>query len=127
MIPRHNKNRSNGKLIGRVRDLVPGQSKKFTLQRNGRDCEALLINCQGNHFAYLNRCPHLGLTLDWVDNQFFSVDKRYLMCANHGAVFEPATGECVWGPCAGASLEPLTLKIQGEKIFVVHPGNHQES
>ncbi len=117
------KNRSKGKLIGRVGDLSHGQSKKFTLRRGGRDFEAMLINCQGNFFAYINRCPHIGLTLDWVDNQFFTVDSRYLMCANHGAVFEPSTGECVWGPCVGACLEDVPLSIEGVKIFACYPGS----
>jgi nitrite reductase/ring-hydroxylating ferredoxin subunit len=123
----HTKNHSNRKLVARVGDLTHGQSKKFVLRRGGRDFEALLIKCQEEIFAYVNRCPHIGLTLDWVDNQFFTVDSRYLMCANHGAVFEPATGECVWGPCVGASLEKLVLNIEGEKIFVLHPDDNEET
>ncbi len=122
MNSRDTKNRFGSKLIARVGDLAHGQSKKFILRQSGREFEALLINCQGNFFAYVNRCPHLGLTLDWVDNQFFSVDKRYVMCANHGAVFEPATGECVWGPCVGTALEQLTLSIRGDKIFLIDSG-----
>ena len=121
MTSAHTKNRSKEKFVGRVGELTHGQSKKFTLRRGGRDFEAMLINCQGNFFAYTNRCPHVGLTLDWVDNQFFTVDSRYLMCANHGAVFEPSTGECVWGPCAGASLQNLALNIEGGKIFARYP------
>ena len=126
MTPVHAKNRSKGKFVGRVGEFTHGQSKKFTLRRGGRDFEAVLINCQGNFFAYMNRCPHIGLTLDWVDNQFFTVDSRYLMCANHGAVFEPSTGECVWGPCVGASLQNLALNIEGEKIFARYPGINEE-
>lgn len=109
---------SKGKVIGQVGELAPGQSKKFTLRRGARDLEAMLVNYQGRHFAYVNRCPHVGIGLDWVDNKFFTVDGRYLMCANHGAVFEPPTGECVWGPCVGASLQNLALEIVGEKICV---------
>jgi nitrite reductase/ring-hydroxylating ferredoxin subunit len=44
------------------------------------------------------------------------------MCANHGAVFEPPTGECVWGPCVGASLQSVPLVVEGENIFAVTPG-----
>jgi nitrite reductase/ring-hydroxylating ferredoxin subunit len=127
MTSAHTKTRSKGKWVGRVRELTHGQSKKFTLRLSGREIEALLINCQGTFFAYTNRCPHAGLTLDWVDNQFFTVDSRYLMCANHGAVFEPSTGECVWGPCAGASLQKLALSIERGKIFARYPGFHEES
>ena len=105
------------KLVGQVVELAHGASKKFTIRSGDRELEALLVNYQGNFFAYRNRCPHVGITLDWVDNQFFSVDGRYLMCANHGAVFEPKSGECIWGPCAGLSLQSVPLEVEGEKIF----------
>jgi nitrite reductase/ring-hydroxylating ferredoxin subunit len=105
------------KLVGHVGELAHGASKKFIIRSGDRELEALLVNYEGNFFAYRNRCPHVGITLDWVDNQFFSVDGRYLMCANHGAVFEPKSGECIWGPCAGLSLQSVPLEVEGEKIF----------
>ncbi|HEX7228068.1 MAG TPA: Rieske (2Fe-2S) protein [Candidatus Binatia bacterium] len=105
------------KLICQVGELSHGGSKKFTIRSGDRELEALLVNYEGAFFAYRNRCPHVGITLDWVDNQFFSVDGRYLMCANHGAVFEPRTGDCIWGPCAGLALQSVSLEIEGEKIF----------
>jgi nitrite reductase/ring-hydroxylating ferredoxin subunit len=114
------------KFVARVGELAHGASKKFKIRRGEFDIEALLINYQGNFFAYLNRCPHVGISMDWVDNQFFTVDRRYLMCANHGAVFEPPTGECVWGPCVGAALQKLALEIEGEKIFARFSGESSE-
>jgi nitrite reductase/ring-hydroxylating ferredoxin subunit len=105
------------KLIARVGELAHGGSKKFKFRRGEFESEALLINYQGALFAYVNRCPHIGISLDWVDNQFFTLDQRYLMCANHGAVFEPPTGECVWGPCVGAALQRVELEIEGGKVF----------
>ena len=114
--------KSLGKLVGTVGELEHGTSKKFTMRRGGRDLEALLVNYQGNHFAYVNRCPHTGITLDWVNNQFFSSDNRYLMCATHGAVFEPPSGECIWGPCVGLSLQSLPIEIDGGQIYARLPG-----
>jgi len=111
-----------GKLVGTLGELEHGTSKKFTMRRGGRDLEALLLNYQGNHFAYVNRCPHTGITLDWVNNQFFSSDNRYIMCATHGAVFEPPSGECVWGPCVGLSLQSLPLVIDDGQIYARLPG-----
>ena len=114
--------KSLGKLVGTVGELDHGTSKKFTMRRGGRDLEALLVNYQGNHFAYVNRCPHTGITLDWVNNQFFSSDNRYLMCATHGAVFEPPSGECIWGPCVGLSLQSMPIEIDGGQIYARLPG-----
>src|SRR3989337_4298827 len=105
-----------GKVIGRVDELAHGQTRKFKLRRGKRDFEAMLVNYQGRHFAYVNRCPHVGINLDWADNQFFTVDRRYLMCANHGAVFEPPTCEYVWGTCAGASLPSLPIEGVDENV-----------
>lgn len=116
------KNKPAGKLVGSVGELSHGTSKKFTMRRGGRDFEALLVNYQGQHYAYVNRCPHTGITLDWVNNQFFSSDNRYIMCATHGAVFEPPSGECVWGPCVGLSLQSLPLVINEGEIYARLPG-----
>ena len=113
--------------MGKTGELVPGMTKKFTLTKGKYRVEGMLLNYDGSLYAYLNRCPHVGLSLDWVDNQFLSADGRYLMCANHGATFEPATGECIWGPCAGASLQSLPVEMEGEKIFVQYPyRDHQD-
>ena len=117
MNPTRGNRQPSRKLVAKIDELDHGMSKKFILRRNGREFEAMLLNYQGEFFAYVNRCPHIGITLDWVDNQFFTVDGRYLMCANHGATFEPATGECIWGPCLGAALQSVPLEIVGESIF----------
>jgi nitrite reductase/ring-hydroxylating ferredoxin subunit len=108
-------------LVGQVDELAHGESKKFTLRCRGAGVEALLINYEGALHAYVNRCRHIGISLDWVDNQFFSEDKRFLICANHGATYEPKTGECVWGPCVGALLQGVPLEIEGQKIFARCP------
>jgi nitrite reductase/ring-hydroxylating ferredoxin subunit len=108
-------------LVGQVDELAHGESKKFTLKCGGAGVEALLINYEGALHAYVNRCRHIGISLDWVDNQFFSEDKRFLICANHGATYEPKTGQCIWGPCVGASLQGVPLEIDGQKIFARCP------
>ncbi len=110
------------RLVGARGEIEHGKSKKFTLRRGQRDIEALLVNFEGRHFAYINRCPHTGITLDWVNNQFFSSDERYLMCATHGAVFEPPTGECIWGPCVGLSLQSVPVEIEEGRIYARLPG-----
>ena len=119
--------KANRKLVASVGEIEHGQSKKFFLRRGQRDLEALIVNYEGAHFAYINRCPHTGITLDWVNNQFFSSDNRYLMCATHGAVFEPPSGECVWGPCFGLSLQNVPLEIEADQIFARLPGANDES
>lgn len=56
---------------------------------------------------FLNRCPHRGIELDWVPGKFLAVDGYHLQCATHGALFDPLSGQCISGPCAGDGLARL--------------------
>ena len=110
-----------GKVVARTGELMHGTTKKFRLQCRGSTLEAILVNYEGKISAYVNRCCHISLTMDWVDNQFFTEDKRYLICANHGATYEPTTGECIWGPCFGAFLQTVPLEVRHDRIRAYCP------
>lgn len=120
------KSGERGKIIARTGELLPGTTKKFHLKCRGSTLDALLVNYEGRLYAYVNRCCHIPMSMDWVDNQFFTEDKRYLICANHGATYEPATGECIWGPCFGAFLQSVSLEIVGEKVFAFCPEGREK-
>ena len=113
--------RQGGRVIARVDDISPGSVKKFWLICQKYRLDGFLINDRGRFHAYVNRCRHIALTLDWVDNRFFTEDGRYIICANHGATYEPRSGECVWGPCAGAFLQRVPLEIAEEKVYAICP------
>jgi nitrite reductase/ring-hydroxylating ferredoxin subunit len=59
--------------------------------------------------AYANVCRHRALPLDLGASSPMSDDGRYLLCHQHGALYRPADGKCVSGPCAGESLTPVTV------------------
>ena len=67
---------------------------------------AFAVRWHGKVHSYLNQCPHAGGPLDF-EGQVLESSGRFLMCARHGAIFEPDTGKCVGGPCRGARLTPL--------------------
>jgi nitrite reductase/ring-hydroxylating ferredoxin subunit len=69
--------------------------------------------------AFVNRCPHSGTELDWNPGEFFDETQLYLMCATHGALFEPGNGYCVAGPCRGATLEPLAVAERDGKVILL--------
>ena len=68
--------------------------------------------------AYINRCAHLTLELDWDQGHFFDLDRRYLICAAHGALYTADTGECVSGPCNGSGLEALKVAEAGGTVYL---------
>ena len=71
--------------------------------------------------CYRNRCPHTGVPLEWLPDQFFDPDNSFIQCATHGALFRPEDGYCLRGPCAGQSLEPMDLVREGDALAVVLP------
>ena len=108
--------------IARVDELPPGRSKKFLLSLGGTEVEAFLLNVGGAFHAYVNRCRHVPMGLDWVENQFFTEDGLYVQCATHGAYYLPDTGECIAGPPCGKSLTRVPLRIEDGTIFAEDPG-----
>jgi nitrite reductase/ring-hydroxylating ferredoxin subunit len=67
--------------------------------------------------GYLNRCAHVPMELDWNQGEFFESSGLFLMCATHGALYEPNTGKCAGGPCRGGSLKPIKVIEKEQKIF----------
>jgi nitrite reductase/ring-hydroxylating ferredoxin subunit len=61
--------------------------------------------------AYVNTCPHAGHPLDLLPHRFLTADRSLIVCSSHGALFEPADGRCVAGPCTGRALRPLSVAI----------------
>jgi nitrite reductase/ring-hydroxylating ferredoxin subunit len=114
--------RPGGRVIARVEEIQPGSVKKFWIICQKYRVDAFLVNDRGNFHAYVNRCRHMTTPLDFVRDQFFSEDGRHLMCYTHGALYEPATGVCVAGPCKGESLYPLPVRVEQGEVLVGCPG-----
>lgn len=108
-------------LVARVGEIQPGHTKKFLLQVDGSEEECFIVNHGGTLYAYVNRCCHVPMTMDWIDNQFMTEDGRYIQCATHGACYEPESGECVSGPPCGKFLTRVPLTIDGDDVFARCP------
>ena len=77
----------------------------FDVQYAGLVCRAFAIRFEGRVHAYLNRCTHVAMELDWQPNQFFDDTGQWLLCSTHGAAYLPSTGECGGGPCTGGLVK----------------------
>lgn len=98
-------------------DIKEGQTIKFEIQSGSAPRDGVLLRKNGELKAFYNECPHIGLALDWDDNDFFSSDGSQLVCKNHGATFDPSTGDCLQGPCQGIGLKPIEIEVLGNLIF----------
>jgi nitrite reductase/ring-hydroxylating ferredoxin subunit len=102
-------------------NVPPGKTAKFRLQCGERRVNGFVVNHDGALHAYVNRCPHVGTPLDLWENEFLTEDARQIVCATHGALFEPGTGRCIAGPCAGDALAPLPFQVDGDELVVRCP------
>ena len=112
--------------VARVGEIAPGKSKKFFLEVAGREIECFLVYWRGAHFAYVNRCRHVPMSLDWVENRFFDETGELILCPTHGACYAPDTGECVAGPAFGKSLIRVPLEIREGEIWAAMPGDFED-
>ncbi len=96
-----------------------GTGVKFNITVGAQPIPAFVIRFEGAVHAYLNRCAHMMLQLDWDDAEFFDTSKEHLICSNHGALYDPQTGNCVNGPCYGASLPAIEVSEIDSNIVLV--------
>jgi len=97
-------------------DLVnSGPAVGFDVVYAGQTCRAFAIRYQGQVHAYLNRCTHVAMEMDWRPDHFFDDSGHWLLCATHGAHYEPATGQCKGGPCKGGLIK-IGLVEQGGAV-----------
>ena len=87
-------------------DLVNGgQAVSFDVRYGGQTCRAFAIRFEGQVHAFLNRCSHVAMEMDYQPDRFFDDTGRWLLCATHGASYAPDTGACAGGPCRGALVK----------------------
>ena len=107
-------------------DLIPlcnckdlqdgGLGVPFDVVYGGQTCRAFAIRYKGQARAYVNRCTHVAMELDFQPNRFFDDSGQFIICATHGALYSPDTGKCQGGPGRGG-LIPIELT---EQDGVVH-------
>ncbi len=108
-------------VVAKADSITDGETLKFRFKEGKQTREGFIVGHAGELFAYRNECRHIPVSLDWVENRFFSRDGRYLQCATHGALYEPATGLCIDGPPAGCRLRTLDVAVRDGDIVVTVP------
>lgn len=91
------------------------QSKGFNL--NGK--LFFIVRKDGQLYGYENHCPHLGIQLEMVPDQFLENTHSLIQCSMHGALFQIEDGLCISGPCFDQKLTPVSIKEQGGEIFLI--------
>jgi nitrite reductase/ring-hydroxylating ferredoxin subunit len=102
---------ASAELVERGRALV------FDVLLWHQPARAFALRFDGRVVAYLNRCAHVPTELDWQPGEFLDLDKRWIICAVHGATYEPADGYCIAGPCRGQRLMVLAAAERDGQVY----------
>lgn len=95
-------------------ELPEGSARGFAVLHT----HLLAVRDRSHVHVFLNRCPHLGVPLQWQDDRFLDEDGALIRCASHGALFERDTGLCVQGPCRGDSLWQIESRIEDGVVLI---------
>lgn len=99
-----------------------GTAHVFDVMLWREPARAFALRFDGRVVAYLNRCAHVPSELDWQSGEFLDQDKRWIICAIHGATYEPSDGVCVGGPCRGERLMALDVtERDGQVLWYPNP------
>ncbi|MBJ9622663.1 Rieske (2Fe-2S) protein [Burkholderia multivorans] len=99
----------NATQLCRFSDVPDGGARVVDEARSGRS--VIVVRRGAQVWAYVNRCPHFSVPLDFVPGDVSCYRSQVLMCAHHSALFRFDDGMCIDGPCAGAGLEAVPVEV----------------
>ena len=106
-------------ILCRIGDVVDGDARAFDSVDRRLNPTGLFVVRRGTQaYCYVNDCPHLHITLDFLPGRFMNKDAGLIQCSNHGARFEIENGKCVWGPCRGDALTSLPIEIVNGTVIL---------
>ncbi len=94
-----------------------GKAWSWEVLEYGRPVRAFALRFDGAVHAYLNRCAHVPVEMDWQPGEFLDSEQRFILCAVHGAAYEPASGRCVGGPCGRGRLTALRTDERDGRVY----------
>ena len=94
-----------------------GRALVFDVLQYGAPVRAFALRFEGRVVAYLNRCLHVPVEMDWQPGQFLDSEQRFILCSTHGAAYEPLDGRCVGGPCGRGRLTALRVEERDGQVY----------
>ncbi len=94
-----------------------GLALSFEVLHFREPARAFALRFDGQAVAYLNRCLHVPMEMDWQPGEFLDSSKEYILCSTHGAAYEPATGRCAGGPCGRGALTKIALEERDGEVY----------
>ena len=109
---------SDNKLCN-LSEIEDGNSAAFTIDIHGKSNMVFAVRNGERVTVYLNSCPHTGAPLDLNAGKFLNLEKKYIICSTHGALFKIEDGYCISGPCQSSSLEAVPVTIKNGDVLIL--------
>ena len=97
--------------------LERGNAIVFDVLRFNQPVRAFALRFDGRVVAYLNRCAHVPVEMDWQPGAFLDSEREFILCSIHGAAYQPLTGCCIAGPCAGGRLTVIGVEERDGQVY----------
>lgn len=100
-------------------DVADPGARGFVYRAGDRLFLGFVVRLGESARGFVDRCPHAGMPLSMLPNRYLTREGDLILCSSHGALFRPADGLCVAGPCAGQALTawPVTIR-EGDVVTV---------
>jgi nitrite reductase/ring-hydroxylating ferredoxin subunit len=93
-----------------------GKGVVFDVMLWRQPARAFALRIDGRVVAYINRCAHVPTELDWNPGEFLDAERTTIVCTVHGALYAPASGQCLGGPCGRGRLMPVAVSERDGEV-----------
>ena len=109
---------SSGEAIVGIEEIPEDSTVVFRFREDGgEESEAILLRSGETVLAWRNYCQHMThIKLDKGSGA--TMRDGEIVCTNHGAMFDEVSGECTFGPCKGAVLNPIDVSVEDGDVVL---------
>ena len=105
-----------GVKLGKLDAIADGAARNFVLQMRAGRFHGFVVRRGAEVYGYVDRCPHMGLPLAQVLDDYLTPTGDLIACSWHSALFKIETGVCVGGPCGGQRLKPWPVIVVDDTL-----------
>ncbi len=98
-----------------LQEIPDGGAKGFVID----DISIFAVRNGSDYYVYENKCPHMGIELHWMEDQFLDREQQFIQCSTHGALFTMSEGVCVEGPCKNQALTDIKHVIKDNMLYAL--------
>jgi nitrite reductase/ring-hydroxylating ferredoxin subunit len=106
------------RLLCSLEELQATGCREFRLGGGNWPLRGFVVQAPEGVRAYVNRCAHMKLPLNYLPDQFLTYDGSALLCYVHGAIYRKHDGYCIAGPCSGQSLATVPIEVVGNQVLL---------